>query len=135
MTLDELEQVIEAIADEVGGGGGMWQFSVNGVSMACFTDMNYDRMRVVAPIIDTDDFTPEQKDAALEANFHSALDARYGVSNGVVYAAYIHPLSPLTAREMSAAVAQVASLVETFGSTFSGGHLFFGPSSDPEDMN
>ena len=135
MTLDELEQVIEALADEVGGGGGMWHFAVGDVRMACFTDLRFDRMRIIAPILDTDDLTEAEKDAALEANFHSALDARYCVSNGVVYAAFIHPLSPLTARETSSAISQVANLVQTFGSTYSGGQLVFGPGRDPDDLN
>lgn len=62
----------------------------------------------------------------LEANFHSALDARYATSDGVLYAAFIHPLSPLTEAEVRSAVAQVASLVRSFGTTYSSGELVYG---------
>lgn len=62
----------------------------------------------------------------LEANFHSALDARYATSDGVLYAAFIHPLSPLTEAEVRSAVAQVASLVRSFGTTYSSGELAYG---------
>ncbi len=33
------------------------------------------------------------------ANFHTALDARYAISDGVIYAAFIHPLSSLARRK------------------------------------
>lgn len=53
----------------------------------------------------------------LEANFHSALDVRYATSNGLVYAAYIHPLSLLRREEIHSALRHVAKLVKTFGTT------------------
>ena len=67
----------------------------------------------------------------LEANFHSALDGRYAISNGMVYAAYIHPLSPLRPEEVRSALRQVAELGKTFGTTYSSGELLFGVSSQP----
>lgn len=126
MTVDELEQVLRAAADEIEGEDGRWQLRLDEVPLACMTDLHFDRMRIIAPIAEVDEVTDELRDLCLEANFHTALDARYATSEGVLYAAFIHPLSPLDADQVESAIRQVASLVETFGTTFSSGELVFG---------
>ena len=75
--------------------------------------------------------TPEQVSRILEANFHTALDARYATSKGYLYAAFIHPLSLLTEREIRSAVVQVANLARAFGTTYSSGGLVYGGGSPP----
>lgn len=126
MDLDELEQVLHRVADEVEGDEGRWQLRLGEVALACMTDLRFDRMRIIAPIAELEEINDEIRDACLEANFHTALDARYATSDGVLYAAFIHPLSPLDAEQAESAIRQVASLVETFGTTFSSGALVFG---------
>lgn len=125
MTLSELEAVLETVASELSGGDGAWEFRVGGVHMACLTDSRFDRMRVIAPIIDIDEITEAQRDAMLEANFHRTLDARYSTSHGVVYAAFMHPLDALDERSFASALEQVSSLVLTFDEGFSSGALHF----------
>lgn len=49
----------------------------------------------------------------------------------MVYAAYIHPLSPLRPEEVQSAVRQVAELVKIFGATYSSGELLFGALGQP----
>jgi hypothetical protein len=126
MNLEELESVLRESTQELEGEDGAWEFLVDGVQMACLTDVHFDRMRVIAPIVDEDEVDEDQRKALLEANFHTALDARYATSDGVLYAAFIHPLSPLSAEELRSALAQVVGLVETFGTTYSGGSVVFG---------
>jgi len=126
VTLEELQQVLSDVADEVEGEDGRWQLRMGQVALACMTDMRFDRMRIIAPIAEIDEVTDELRDACLEANFHTALDARYATSDGVLYAAFIHPLSPLEPEQVESAVQQVANLVETFGTSFSSGALVFG---------
>ncbi len=126
MDLEGLEAVLRSHANDVDGEGGAWEFEIHGVHMACFTDTRFDRMRLIAPIVDASHMSDEQRAAVLEANFHTALDARYATSDGVLYAAFIHPLSPLTAGEFDSALRQVAGLVETYGSSYSSGALVFG---------
>ena len=126
MDLAELEALVNAIGDDVDGEDGAWQFDLEGVRMACLTDTHFDRIRVIAPIVDEAEMTEEQLHAVLEANFHTALDARYATSDGILYAAFLHPLTPLTEDELRSAIDQVVSLVQTFGTTYSGGTLVFG---------
>ena len=61
------------------------------------------------------------------ANYHSALDVRYAISDEMVMAAYIHPLDPLVEAQVESAVRQVASAVQSFGGAYSSGELLFGP--------
>lgn len=125
--LEQLEQQLEAVASEVRGGDGAWELDYRGVHMACLTDPRFDRMRLIAPIVELDEVGPEEMDAMMRANFHTALDGRYAISGDTVYAAFIHPLSPLTEEELSSALDQVAHLVSTYGEEFTSGALHFGP--------
>ena len=76
--------------------------------------------------------TAEQRSLMLIANFHSALDARYATGRGVVYAAFLHPLSALTEAELHSALRQVAALARNFGTSCSSGELLYGaPAGEP----
>ncbi len=126
MTQAGLEQIIHEISAEAEGRGGVVEFVYDGLFMACISDTLFDRMRLIAPIVEEDQVTEKQKRAVLAANFHTALDARYATSDGVLYAAFIHPLSPLTEEELASAIRQVAALARNFGTTYSSDELIFG---------
>ncbi len=126
MNQSRLEQLIRAAGRVTQAEGTVLQFVFHEVVMAAVTDARHDRMRIVAPVIRVDEMTGDQIMAVLEANFHTALDARYATSDGILYAAYIHPLSPLTDDAVHIALRQVAMLVLTFGSRYSSGELAFG---------
>jgi len=101
-------------------------FKFSQVSMAVISDAEHDRMRIIAPVVSYDELDEAAKDAVMEANFRSALDARYAVSNGVLYAAFIHPMVALSEQQLQAAIDQVANLVHTYGSSYSSGQLVYG---------
>ena len=125
-----LGKIIQQNARNFQGKEGFWEFEFSGVEMACLTDAEHDRMRIIAPITKVAALKAEQRDKMLEANFHSALDARYAISKGVVWAAYIHPLSALQESEVQPAMQQVAGLVQTFGTTYSSSDLVFRGTSE-----
>ncbi len=104
-------------------------FEYEGVELVCVFDPTHDRMRLFSPIAAVADLTGAHIGNILEANFHTALDARYATSDGVLYAAFVHPLGALSAGELESAVQQVTSLVRTFGTSYSSGALQFGPGS------
>ena len=131
MNQARLEALVRALADTAEGGGGVLQFEYDGVVLACVSDVANNRMRIMAPIGDYTGITPQQKDLMLVANFHTALDARYAVSKGVLYAVFVHPLSTLDAQEVGSAVRQVATLMQTFGGAYSSGALNFGSQAGP----
>lgn len=133
MTIRILQALINEVVQDLKGEPGQWRFTYAGVDMALLTSVAHDRMRIVAPVGPEAELTDQQRKRMLDANFHSALDARYASSNGMVYAAYIHPLSPLRREEVLSALRQVAQLVKTFGTTYSSGELSFGsPAPSPK---
>ncbi len=135
MNIANLEQILREETADFTGRLGVWQMIYDGVPVACMADDRFDRMRLISPIGELESLTPFHLMRALEANFHSSLDGRYAISEGVMYAAFIHPLSPLSEAELRSALRQVVNLVKTFGSTYSSGVLEFGPGrSNPNEM-
>ncbi|MEM9979184.1 MAG: type III secretion system chaperone [Cyanobacteria bacterium P01_D01_bin.2] len=126
MTLDRLDQILQSEVDNVEGGDGQWQFSVGGRAVVVLADARNDRMRVFSPVVPVEELTAQQVQAMLAANFHTALDARYAVTDGAVVAAYLHPLGTLQADNFRSALRQVVSLAETFGTSYSSNELNFG---------
>ncbi len=126
MTQDEMEKIVIENVEIIEQKKGYVVFKYQKVKMALISDSKHDRMRIIAPITEYSEITAEQKDIIMESNFHRALDARYAVSNGVLYSAFIHPMSPLTQKELEDALNQVLTLALTFGSSYSSGTLSFG---------
>jgi hypothetical protein len=126
MTPDRMGSIIFEVGTDVEVGPNFWQFQVEGVFLMCIYDLTYDRMRIISPIIETDKMTIAQQYSMLQANFHSALDARYAISDGIVYSAYVHPLSSLQDADFESAIMQVAILGATFGTEYTSGALSFG---------
>ena len=126
MTLARLEQILQSEVDGVEGADGQWQFRVSDRTVIVLADVSNDRMRVFSPVIPTEELTGPQVQAMLAANFHTALDARYAVTDGAVVAVYLHPLSTLQADNLRSALRQVVSLAETFGTSYSSNALNFG---------
>ena len=106
--------------------GNVIEFDVQGMNLILVFDEHADRMRIICPICNRSDCEDDAIEKAMEANFHSALDARYGLSKGVVWSAFIHPMSSLTQELLISGIQQVAVAKATFGSEFTSGFLEFG---------
>jgi len=124
---DWLVRLVQKYAGaEVTLSGRVMQWTVEDVEMVCIFDEASDRMRIVSPIVEVSSLDPKELYTLLEANFHSALDARYSVSNGIVFSTYIHPLSALNEKQLASAISQVKELNKTYGTTYSSGALQYG---------
>ena len=126
MTLTQLESILES-AGSVEGGDGQWQITLEGRDLIVLADVINNRMRIVAPIVSASEVSAEQVQNMLLANFHTALDARYALSNGTVVAVFIHPLASLDENYLRSALTQVATAANTFGTSYSSGEIGFGP--------
>lgn len=133
MDNEKLEKILYVVGDTLTGSPGLWHFSVGEVVMMCITDEVHNRMRIISPISETADLTADEMQAAMEANFHSALDARYAVSEGMMWAAYIHPLKELHKEQVVDAISQVYNGVLTFGTTYSSTDLAF-PKQEKKEL-
>ena len=126
MTPERMESIINQVGTDIEVGPNFWQFQIEGIFLMCIYDTTYDRMRIISPIIETDQMTIAQQYSMLQANFHAALDARYAISEGVVYSAFVHPLSSLRDTDFESAILQVAVLGATFGTEYTSGALSYG---------
>jgi len=90
------------------------------------SDESADRMRIVIGITEQDTLTPELMTRILQANFDSALDARYALAQGHLWATFIHPLSSLSDEDFISGFSQTITLFLTFGTTFTSGALVYG---------
>jgi len=120
-----LAELINRIDKKAKGRPGHWQLVVDGKQVLVITDEKANRMRIVSPITESGELTQQQLYRIMQANFDSALDARYAVAKEVLWSAFIHPLSSLSDREFLVGVGQVVNLVSNYGSSFSSGALIF----------
>ena len=125
MELIFLEQV-----DKVEGSSGMLHSVVDGVRIYLLSDPENDRMRMMSQIAPADRLRRRFLNVLLEANFDVTLDARYAISEGVVYGVYRHPISRLTRADIETAFTQVLALAKNFGTSFSAT-----PASGPPDAS
>ncbi|MDX2019017.1 MAG: hypothetical protein SF187_02155 [Deltaproteobacteria bacterium] len=92
------------------------------------TDEAADRMRAMA-IVSEQPIDPERMRVLLEADFDTALDAKYALWEGKLWSVFVHPLSTLSDSEVTNGIVQVVNLVKTYGSSYSSTDMQFSPGS------
>ena len=132
MSQESLALYIEEIAGSAKISPNVLEFEYRGISIACIYDTAHDRMRLIAPITKRDAVDATHLEFMLTANFHTALDARYALSSGIVYSAFLHPMSTLTHEQLESAIRQVSALARNFGTSYSSDELLFGVESGEE---
>ncbi len=132
MSQESLAKLIEEIVATAQISGNVVEFRSEGVAITSVSDAAHDRMRLITPIAKLDSLKEAHLEVLLIANFHTTLDARYAVSEGVIYAAFLHPLSTLTRVGLESAIQQVSALSRNFGSSYSSGKLIYGIESGEE---
>ncbi|MBM3524244.1 MAG: hypothetical protein FJX57_14915 [Alphaproteobacteria bacterium] len=125
MTLDRLDAVIRRLEPAAERLGGAWRFPIEGVVASVFTDENHDRMRVVIPVRPIDGLKAQDLYRLMQANFDSALDARYAIAQEMLWSTFIHPLRALDEAQFLAGLGQAINLVRNFGTSYSSGLLTF----------
>ncbi|MFV2058901.1 MAG: hypothetical protein ACC707_20775, partial [Thiohalomonadales bacterium] len=79
MTQKQMETIITDMAEMSQGRDGLVKFKYHGIPMAVISDVKHNRMRIISPIKTYTEVSSKQIDSMMEANFHTALDARYAV--------------------------------------------------------
>ncbi len=125
MTADKLNKIIIEEADSVTRKNNTWQFQYHNLWVYIIVDTEHNRMRIISPIVKVEDLEKEELIAALRANYHSALDIKYAISDEVMWAIFTHPLKELSGKQVKDAVKQIFWGVATFGTTYSSTDLVF----------
>jgi len=125
MNNETLGQLFQDLNVPVEGSAGHWQISLEHARIICLTDERHNRMRFIAPIRETEGMDAPELTRCLEANFHTALDIKYAISDGVLWSAFIHPLAELNLAQAQDALQQVYTGVLTYGSSYSSSNISF----------
>ena len=126
MTAERLAELIMRVDEEAVLEGATWFFHVEGLEAAVVYDIGADRMRIIMPIGPADELDEENLLRMMQANFDSALDARYAVAQGTLWGVFIHPLGSLTSEEFLVGLGQTANVVISYGSSYSSGLFIYG---------
>ena len=125
MTLERMEQIIQRIEPKAVRIKNNWQFNIEGYQVTILTDQRADRMRIIVPVESVDNIKAERLYRLMQANFDSALDARYSIAQDILWSAYIHPLAALDDEQFISGLGQVINLADSYGSSYSSGALIF----------
>ncbi len=110
--------------------GNTWRFVAFGRGVLVLSDPVAGRMRMMTPVLDAQgqpvDLHPAVMGRLLNANFDTALDARYAIHAGQLWSVYLHPLPTLTRTDFDSGVVQILTLAQTYGTTYSSSGVRFG---------
>lgn len=118
--------IVTAIDDDARLTANGATFTIDDTMVTLVFDVNADRMRLFSQIRPSDGLSGPQLRRLMQANFDTALDARYAVAQGQLWSTFMHRLTSLTQEDFVSALAQTVTLVKTFGTTFSSGAMSFG---------
>jgi len=133
MNNQRLGELIKRIDKSVQGKPGYWNFIIEGREVTVITSEKANRMRIIVPIAPATKISNEKLIRMMQANFDTALDARYSIAKDIVWAAFIHPLRELGSEEFLSGVGQAVNLALTYGEGYSSGALVFG-GGDSQDL-
>lgn len=126
MTPDRLLRIILDIDAEATVTANGIELTLEDIPVLVVFAPSADRMRAMVPIASVEDVTPEEMERMMQANFDTALDARYAVAQGRVWGVFIHPLAALEREEFLSGLVQTVNLARTYGTLYSGGAQVFG---------
>ncbi|MEM9000054.1 MAG: hypothetical protein AAGB24_07295 [Bacteroidota bacterium] len=125
MTPEKLTEIISQEADTTTVNNNQIRFLFNDAVLICIYDENANRMRIISPIMEREKLEEEDLLNALVANFHSALDVKYALSDEIIWSVYTHPLKELSEPQLIDAIQQVYAAAITFGGSYSSTNLVF----------
>ena len=125
MTVKKLGEIITQSADSITTNGNSWNFNFKDRVLICIADKEANRMRIISPIAERKQLNNELILNSLVANFHTALDVKYAISDEILWSVFTHPLKELSIQQVEDAISQVYYANITFGSTFSSTTLSF----------
>ncbi|WP_342716119.1 hypothetical protein [Marivita hallyeonensis] len=126
MTFVRMAEIISQLDEDARVQGNVIELTLADVPVMVIADPVADRMRAMVPIRSADGLDADELMRLMQANFDTALDARYAVAQGRLWGTFIHPMSPLEQNQLISALAQTVTVALTYGQAYSSGALSFG---------
>jgi len=126
MTAERLAQIVLEIDPEAQLIRNTMELTVEDIPILLVVSPVANRMRAMVPISSADALTQEDMARVLQANFDSALDARYAIAQGKLWSVFIHPLSSLERDQFLSGLVQTINVARIYGQSYSGGATLFG---------
>ncbi len=126
MTLARLVAIVRTLDPEAEVRGPAMRLNISDVAVTVITDPKHNRMRAFVAIQSLDGVNQQLLYRLMQANFDSALDARYAIAKEHILSVFIHPLKELDKNEFIEGLGQVVNLVKTYGTAFTSGAMTFG---------
>lgn len=126
MTLPRMAEIVLALDPDAQISGAGFSLIIDDIPVLIVTDVRANRMRAMVPIRSATTMTPEEMQRVMQANFDSALDARYAVAQGQLWGIFLHPFKELERNQFISGVAQTVNVAKTYGSLYSSGAGQFG---------
>ncbi len=131
MTYEQLGRIIFALDPDAEPQGPGFLLTIAEVTVLVVVDPASDRMRAMVPVTEVTSLSQEELVRAMQANFDTALDARYAIANGMLWSTFIHPLSPLEKDQFISGLGQTVNAALTYGTLYSGGLMQFNGGDSP----
>ncbi len=133
MTIGRMAEIVFALDPEARVAGAGFEFTIDDIPVLIVTDVRANRMRAMVPIRSAEGMSPDELMRVMQANFDSALDARYAIANGRLWGVFIHPFVELEKDQLISGLAQTVNVAKTYGTLYTGGAVQFG-SGDSDDL-
>ena len=126
MSKEKLKLITAKNATLIGEEGNSVRFKFKETQMILVYDERANRMRIITPVAVEKDLNKKILTTLLQANYDTALDAKYAINDGYVWSTYIHPLKELEEPQVLDALHQVRNLLVTYGTYYTSTNLTFG---------
>lgn len=126
MTLERMGVIVQALDENARINPNGFEFVIDDVPVLIVADARANRMRAMVPIASAESMSPEELMRVMQANFDSALDARYAVARGRLWGVFIHPLKELERDQLISGIAQTVNVAQTYGGLYTSGAAQFG---------
>lgn len=127
-----IDAALKKIDKTIKRDGNIWQFKLGQRQVIVISDPVAERMRIMVPIGDATQLDQALLTRLMQANFDSALDARYAIANDLLWGTFIHPLTSLDEKGFVSGLAQAITVADNFGGSFSSGAVIFGGGDSPK---
>ena len=121
-----IDTALHKINKDIKRDGNVWSFEIAKRQVIVITDPIAERMRILVPVIEANKLDSIMLKRLMQANFDSALDARYAVAQDLLWGVFVHPLTSLNEKDFVSGLSQALKVVENFGGSYSSGAIIFG---------